>query len=296
MRCHLCGHDGVTRAFAVPASLDGERVTKQLYRCNACSCLSAKIPHHISLRRHYARLPPSYHAPLDVDQQRFTKVARFLTTYCNISASTKVLDVGCGTGALLAQLPECGKFGIEPAEYARSVAQGRGVTMIPPFDSVGGKQTSGSGYRFDVITAIDVIEHTPEAGAFLSSLDGALRRGGLLLLVTGDIQSFSARFGGSRWLYFHFDEHLSFLSEPAITSLLRPRGFSLVAKTWVQNSNINLTYVAGFLKGICKESVLKAMPAAVRQLAESRIDTRFPCFCDNMLLLYRKGAAVHVHG
>ena len=292
MRCHLCGHDEVTRAFAVAAFLDGERVTKQLYRCNACSCLSAEIPTHIDLERHYARLPVSYYAPLDVEAERFAKVARYITTHYSISPSTMVLDVGCGTGALFARLPACCKFGVEPAGYAQGVARERGVTMFPSLDSL-----KDVGKRcFDVITALDVVEHTREPGAFLNSLERALRAGGLLLLVTGNLRSFSARFSGCRWLYYHFDEHVSFLSEPAVTSFLRSKGLSLVAKTWVQNTNIDLSYLTAFAKGVCKELALKAMPAAGRRFVESRIDTRFPCFCDNMLLLYKKNGVVGTDG
>jgi SAM-dependent methyltransferase len=288
-RCPFCGCDGVTRAFAVPAYLDGQHFTKQLYRCHACSCLSADIPHHIDLRRHYAMLPASYHVPLNAHLDRFDKVARYLTTYCGISASTTVLDVGCGTGTLLDRLPECQKFGIEPAVSARRMAEAQGVTMVPPFDHAGeGAQTNSGPGLFDVITALDVIEHTAEPGEFLRSLDRALKPGGFLLLVTGNLESFSARFAGGRWLYLHFDEHVSFLSARAIECFLQPMGYALTAKTWVQSSNISPASIAAFVKGICKEVALKIMPAAYQRRAASYIDVRFPCLLDNMLLLYCK--------
>jgi 2-polyprenyl-3-methyl-5-hydroxy-6-metoxy-1,4-benzoquinol methylase len=295
-RCRLCGHVGGTRSYAVPACLDGACFTKQLYRCDACSCLSADIPEHIDLRRHYATLPASYHSPLNVYQDRFAKVARYLTTYCGISQSTMVLDVGCGIGTLLERLPECKKFGIEPAESVRRAAETRGVTIVPPLEDLAEKEeTNAWPGPFDVIAALDVIEHTAEPGEFLRGLDSALKPGGFLVLVTGDLGSFSARFARSRWLYFHFDEHLSFVSEPAVTSLLQPMGFSLVAKTWVQTKNIRPAALAEFVKGICKEVLLKIMPPELQRRAEERIDVRFPCFCCNMLLLYRKGARTRIN-
>ena len=143
--------------------------------------------------------------------------------------------------------------------------------------------------RFDVITALDVIEHTADPGEFVRNVDRILNPAGFFLLVTGDLDSFSARFAGGRWLYFHRDEHLSFLSEQAVTGLLRPLGYSLLAKTWVQSTNIDRASVAWLVKAVCKELAFKMMPKALVRRVEARIDTRFSCFLGNMLLLFQKG-------
>jgi SAM-dependent methyltransferase len=86
-----------------------------------------------------------------------------------------VLDVGCYDGGLLCQLGSSYQlYGIEPSRAAAAVAQTRGVTWLG--DSV--ETLSRIEARFDVITAVDVIEHLPDPRAFLHLAAQRLNPGG----------------------------------------------------------------------------------------------------------------------
>ena len=75
-----------------------------------------------------------------------------------------VIDVGCGTGALIQVLKEngCQVFGLEYAEAALQLCRARGVD-VQKFDLE--KETLAIGRTFDVAISMEVGEHLPEKSA-----------------------------------------------------------------------------------------------------------------------------------
>lgn len=86
-------------------------------------------------------------------------------------AGASVLDFGCGEGKLLDVLQDCGwqTWGIEPA-LDRAFRRHRRLHAVPDAP------------RFDLIVAIQVLEHMPNPLQVLRELAGACRAGGHLLL------------------------------------------------------------------------------------------------------------------
>jgi len=76
----------------------------------------------------------------------------------------RAIDVGCGTGALLAMLRDrgCEVYGLEYADAALKACRARGLD-VAKFDL---KTNSLSGNRtYDVAVSMEVAEHLPEASA-----------------------------------------------------------------------------------------------------------------------------------
>jgi SAM-dependent methyltransferase len=123
--------------------------------------------------------------------------------------SGDVLDVGCGTGALLARLPkQFRRYGIEIGQEARAIAESHGVEVIGS-DFADLDRLARS---FDAIVACDVIEHCANPRQFLDAVMRRLKPGGLFVLSTGDASAWLWRLCGGRFWYCHFAEHLSFIS------------------------------------------------------------------------------------
>jgi SAM-dependent methyltransferase len=118
----------------------------------------------------------------------------------------RVLDVGCNTGELLdfARKFGCATSGLEYSDVSREVITNKGHKAYKSFDEISDE--------FEVITAFDLIEHLYDVPAFLNHCHSKLVTGGKLILLTGDIQSVSARAAGAHWWYAQYPEHIVFPS------------------------------------------------------------------------------------
>ncbi len=96
-----------------------------------------------------------------------------------------VLDIGCGTGGVLAHLKSFGPaYGIDPTPEAVEFCQRRGLPVM-----------LGSGFdlpfpdaTFDAILALDVIEHVDDDVALLCEARRVLKPGGVAVLTVPALQ------------------------------------------------------------------------------------------------------------
>ncbi len=100
-------------------------------------------------------------------------------------ASKRALDVGCGAGLLCEPLSRLGAAvtGVDAAPElvaaARAHAEGQGLAI--DYRACGVEEVGG---QYDLITALEVIEHVASPIDFLRSLAERLAPGGLLILST----------------------------------------------------------------------------------------------------------------
>jgi SAM-dependent methyltransferase len=96
------------------------------------------------------------------------------------SRERRLLDVGCGTGAMLRDLERYGTAtGIEAEDAAVRLCRERGLTGVQraeapplPFEDE----------SFDLVTALDVLEHVDDDLEVMREIERTLRPGGLTLL------------------------------------------------------------------------------------------------------------------
>jgi SAM-dependent methyltransferase len=123
-------------------------------------------------------------------------------------APARVLDFGCYSGDLLAALPaQLQKFGVEVnAAAGAHAAQRTGARVVRSLDDFDPE------LRFELIVAMDVIEHVPSPRALMSQLVARLAPRGRLVVTTGDGDNWLWRLLGARWWYCYFPEHIAFIS------------------------------------------------------------------------------------
>ena len=96
--------------------------------------------------------------------------------------AARILELGCGTGHNLEMLAEFGKVdALELDDEARAIAEkrlGRKV-MSAPLPELGGVADR----RYDLIAALDVIEHIDDDDAAIAAIAGKLKAGGKLLMT-----------------------------------------------------------------------------------------------------------------
>ncbi len=129
---------------------------------------------------------------LDVDEHHWwyrgrRAIVRVELERLNVPNGARVLDAGCGSGRTLPELEPYGEVsGIELSPDAAEVARARGCGEVVigrleklPWDDE----------TFDLITCLDVIEHTPDDRVTLRELRRVAKPGGWLLVTVPAYQA-----------------------------------------------------------------------------------------------------------
>jgi ubiquinone/menaquinone biosynthesis C-methylase UbiE len=110
-------------------------------------------------------------------------VERLLSLSGQVTALGRVLDIGCGTGALLELLNGRSReaWGIDNSRQALHFCRKRGLTNLVLADAT--QLPFGSDY-FDLVTAIGIIEHVQDDQALLDQIWRVLKPRGAVVLLT----------------------------------------------------------------------------------------------------------------
>jgi 2-polyprenyl-6-hydroxyphenyl methylase/3-demethylubiquinone-9 3-methyltransferase len=100
----------------------------------------------------------------------------------------RVLDIGCGGGVLCEPLAQFGAsvVGVDPARTAIGVAKRHAMEAGIPVDyrCDTSEALARAGEKFDVVLAMEVIEHVARSDDFLDRCAELVRPGGLVILST----------------------------------------------------------------------------------------------------------------
>ena len=121
-------------------------------------------------------------------------------------AGVSLLDVGCGAGLFAEPLARLGAdvVGVDPApaaiEAARRHAEETGARLAYRAATV--EELAAEPRRFDVVSAMEVIEHAADPKAFVASAASLVKPGGLLLASTLNrtLKSFALAIVGAEYL------------------------------------------------------------------------------------------------
>lgn len=137
-----------------------------------------------------------------------------------IAPGSRVLEVGCGSGAFAAYLdPSISYRGIEfnDGALARARRAGLDVTM-KSIEAIAEEQPKA----YDVVCHFQVMEHVSDVPKFMRACVGALRDGGLLLVSVPADDSF-LRIAAASWLNMP-PHHVTRWSDRALRNLLSNLG------------------------------------------------------------------------
>lgn len=167
----------------------------------------------------------------------------------------KLLEIGSGCGGLLTELGARGWFieGMEPspifAEIAEKQTGSRGIIHQQAFQEGIGSLPSEP---YQVVIAIDVIEHLIDPWVFIQKVAEILMDGGSLILQTPNVNSLRRIIQGSAWEQFKPDEHPLLYSAQALTTLLTQAGFRVSTMETLSGSAVESPMRGRLLGGFQK--------------------------------------------
>lgn len=196
----------------------------------------------------------------------------------------RLLEIGCASGARLAELRRLGwhdLHGVElvPAAAARARAQGFDVRtgrIEPTLDEL----EDGS---FDAVIMSMVLEHLQDPFAVIAQIRRKLRPGGELLLSTVVRDSIDGRLFGDYWAGFDFPRHLVFFTKEDLLAPLREHFREI--DTYHQNQPLDFVVSASWRqRGVLDRAIARAASSRLAELpgvalALSRLTTRVSLRC-----------------
>jgi len=178
-------------------------------------------------------------------------------------AGLALLDVGCGGGLAAEALAQAGLnvLGIDAApaaiDAARAHAAGAGFSLA--YQETTAEALAADGKKYQVITALEVIEHVADPAAFVAVLAQLLVPGGLLFLSTlnRSARSFlTAKIGAEfllRWLPVGTHDWRRFLTPAETGAQLRAAGLLVTDITgltpdfarggWKTSKDLSVNYI-----------------------------------------------------
>jgi 2-polyprenyl-6-hydroxyphenyl methylase/3-demethylubiquinone-9 3-methyltransferase len=193
----------------------------------------------------------------------------------------RILDIGCGGGLLCEPLARLGAsmVGADPSsnnvEAAKLHAERSGLTI--DYRVTAAEVLAAAGERFDVVLAMEVVEHVADVGLFVRSCAGMVRPGGLMIAATLNrtLKSFALAIVGAeyvlRWLPRGTHRWEKFLTPDELEAAMRAAGLDVkdetgvvynpLADQWRLSSDMDVNYMLTAAKIPAVEAPVVNTPA-----------------------------------
>jgi SAM-dependent methyltransferase len=149
--------------------------------------------------------------PRTIRTLEWRALERLVAGLVPLDRTTRWLDMGCGVGGLVERLRARGYAGAVGHDegYGAELAVRRGVPVLDQ------QELAARAGSFDVVTAIEVIEHVVDPVELLRQISTLLAPGGVLFLTTGNVEQ--RRGSLADWYYVTPDVHISFLGPRSLS-------------------------------------------------------------------------------
>lgn len=178
--------------------------------------------------------------------------------YCSTGSSPlRLLDVGCGTGALLSRAKQLG-FAAEGIEICEPLARDAASTAGCIVHNTALTHAALPEDYFDCIVMYDLIEHLQDPLGDMHLTHRLLKKGGILFILTPNDDALLRKvcrvlYRASRYRFstplkrLYYPDHLSYFTRQSITTFLNRCGFEIVLLQ-TRNQELSRLEVAGMTR------------------------------------------------
>ena len=235
--CNLCGSKNSSLFCKARDRLHGLEGQFNYVKCNECGLVYMN-PQVIT--EDIPRLYPESYAPHYSGQkkERFGRLSAFCnhlmtmakiknSVYNSLNEQSRVLDIGCGSGAILNRIRKrtgCQVYGVDISENAvKSAKQLFGIDVYKGDI----KTAPWSKKYFDVITAWQYLEHVNDPNQNVKKMSRLLKNDGRLILAIPNYKSLHAKWFKEKWYPLDCPRHLCLWSPQTITTLMSRNGLEV---------------------------------------------------------------------
>jgi 2-polyprenyl-6-hydroxyphenyl methylase / 3-demethylubiquinone-9 3-methyltransferase len=178
-------------------------------------------------------------------------------------AGLRMLDIGCGAGILSEPLARLGAtlVGIDPSESNIAVARHHAAQsgLAIDYRATTAEVLAAAGERFDVVLAMEVVEHVADADLFIELAAELVKPGGLLFVATLNrtLKSFALAIVGAeyilRWLPRGTHQWDKFITPNELEIAIEQGGmhiigesgmmYNLLADRWQLSTDMDVNYM-----------------------------------------------------
>ena len=268
LRCNICDNSNFIRLYSFSYGKHGVRKVVQCRNCGLVLC--NPMVDKASLADLYE--DDYYYFSGELFENYVGKaVADWEGMNISEYPRGRLLEIGCAYGALLYLAREAGwdVWGVEVSTLASTFA--REELQLDVLSGCLEDATFEDDF-FDVIVALDLIEHVRDPKRFLLECKRKLKHGGVLILDTPNIGSLFYRVVRKYWLGFN-PYHLYYFCPRTLGMLLASAGFQVECVTthsikFFSFDMIRRLGIAGFLESLgIRESAKRALHAIKRKVA-----------------------------
>ncbi len=250
IKCWVCGSDknkflwgkefdNGLKSSDVAITNDQYGKTLPLYECLECTFRYAyPLPDNILAL--YENLEDELY--VESLNPRFYEMKHLIKMALNFYPEAKnVLDVGAGVGLMVRAAKEnnLDAEGVEPSRWL--VRQAKKLFNIDLIEGIVPNEKL-DGKKFDIVFAVDVIEHLSGPVEFLETLSEYLNENGIILIATPDSNSFLARKLKNKWWHYRL-AHIGYFNDKSMNTAVSKAGLKIV-KSGRQNWYLPLGYLS----------------------------------------------------
>ena len=257
--CNLCGNSETFLLYKSKDRLHGRRGTFNVVKCKTCGLVYINPrPTKDEIKYYYPNEYCAYKGALSkhssntyIDNQenksRYEKIIRF-------KKGGRIIDIGCGDGCFLRYMKKNNweVFGVEISELASNYARKEVGLNIFTGELLDAKFPNE---HFDVVTLWAVIEHLHNPLGILTEINRILRRDGLLIFNTQNIESAEAKIFKNKWYHLDTPRHLYDFSPDTLKQMLTKTSFNILEMN--VHSKPNMSGIPGSIRYLMYEFARK---------------------------------------
>jgi SAM-dependent methyltransferase len=221
VKCPVCSSKKRKLMFTT----ERNNITSEIYKCLGCGLVHNGI--RLKDKEESEYLSKNFLENYkNTHKKQYAYALEYMKILKNKVKRKRMLDVGCGTGIFMQAAERIGfrTVGIEPFKPSAKIAKQKKLKVVNKFLS-----KANFSQKFDLILAVEVIEHFSSPVKEFRKMSWLLRKDGLIVLQTANQRSLASLIMGKKRNYYYYD-HLCYFSPKTLNYALDKAGLKITKK------------------------------------------------------------------